>query len=877
MGLISLASCVQRETNLYDPEAVHLRDVNTNASKYFDNIDPNQDWSSVVSGKVTITADAPLQNVARVVIITGSPVLNGDVQLLAEADVQKGQTVMLSYDAPNDCSRLVAACIDTKGHYYMKAFNVGESTLSFASAKARTRAATRAGGSYPDVSAIKLETKNKELSYNALRTRFVNEAAATGDPVMQSVVTQGNIGAWKNAGWENETLWKPTDNSKTGTEWEIRNQAIVRTIENITDEEKATLNDLFGDFLQRTDNSQHWKRKDNRELIRNSDAVKFYDNHLTSDGTTPITIMPISMGSSEINSCHIYYYYYNPSDIPSGTTVEQYIKDLPKFKAIQCSYTMSAAKTNGYDLAGLFKVHEYLLPYYGTPASFKPVQQHSNTFCTTDGKLYRIRNGRQLNSEDYYMVYTGNDDKKLATKYADDASDLKNQLWQVFTTADGNKMLYNVGAKMFLVWEGQWATTYSADINVVQACYYKFDDENHIWRYNSQQGLGTDLTLKDSKRISTNKNTSIGANFEWFFEEYTGPSTVQAISDFVFETYPAATVTAQSLAIPKGYRIGFMLRKLKDMSTYVQNYRNITDVGHGCCYAFGGLNREINNLPGHFGSGKTYFTMEDDDPRACYFMANGKTYIGFEDGSDCQFNDIVLEVGGYDKNVIIEPPVGTEDKGTGLDEDYLYDTTEIEGQSYTLCFEDRSTSADYDMNDVVLRCKRINTTSKYKNWVQLSLVAAGGTDVVKIHIGKKCVRGDELDGKEVHELFFVDEEEGNNRFVNTMAGKDIFEPITAYYQLDEGVTIPMFLSQIYIENVSTGETIAVAKKGAAPLGIIVPYDFDYPLETRSIVYAYTTFKEWASSASQYPGWYKNEDEALVYPAQTVIEKIQQLK
>ncbi len=869
VALFTLMGCMEKSTNLYDPDAVHLREVNSNASKYFGLIDPNQDWSSVVSSTVTVAADCPLREIALVRIMTESPLLNKNAQVLAEAEAQKGQSVTLRFDVPNHCSRLIAACFDSQGRYFVKGFEVGQTSVSFRSAQTR---ATRADVEYPQPQQMVMEFKNSERSYNAMRTLFANEAAATGDPVMQSVVSQGNIGAWQGAGWENERLWKPTDNYNTGTTWEVRNQAVVRTTDEMTADEETMLRDLFGDYLERKDASQHWNRKDNLSLIRESESVSFYRNHLTSDGSTPITVAPIYMPSSEINNCHLYYYYYNPNDIPEGTTEEQYIRDLPKFKAIQCQYTRSAANTEGYGETDLFKVHEYLLPYYGEPSAYQPQRCLSSTFATTDGKLFRIRNGRQLDGQDYYMSYTGNDDKELETRYDDDASNLKNQLWQVFTTTDGYKMLYNVGGKMFLVWEGQWATTFSDVLSRVQECYYRFDDANHIWRYNSEKGLGTDLGVKNNKLIATDKTPANGANFEWFFEEYNGSASAAAINTFEFQSF-TASMQAQSLAIPQGYRIGFVLRKLKNIGPYVQNYRDITDPGHGCCYSFGGLNREINHLPGHFGSGSTYFSMEEDDPRTCYFTANGKTYIGFEDGSDCQFNDLILEVGGYDQTALDEPPTGSDTKSNGIVTSYLYDLHEIEGQTYTLCFEDRSTSADYDMNDVVMCCKRVNTTQNYKNRVQLTLVAAGGTDDVIIHIGRKKVRGDEFDGMEVHALFFVEEAEGENRFVNTVVGKEIQDPIIGYYDLDEGMTIPQFLSQIYIENVTTGENITVARIGEAPLGIIVPYKFDYPMEHKSIIFAYNSFLEWAHQSTQYPGWYMQEESTLVYPIMDILQRL----
>ena len=126
---------------------------------------------------------------------------------------------------------------------------------------------------------------------------------------------------------------------------------------------------------------------------------------------------------------------------------------------------------------------------------------------------------------------------------------------------------------------------------------------------------------------------------------------------------------------------------------------------------------------------------------------------------------------------------------------------------------------------------------------------------------------------EVHQLFLVDDLTGQDRIVNTLPNKEIKTPLTYYYKLDDGMTIPQFLAQIYIENLTTGEKIDVARQGEAPMGIIVPFDFNYPMESRSIIDAYTSFKSWASRASQYKNWYIEDDETKVYPSIEVIRKI----
>lgn len=684
-----IASCNKFDIDTSQTINKDAQEISDNAKTILGNIDPNQDWNSINSGSITVSADAPLKNIAKVQILTESPILNQYATILAEADVTKGETVELSYDAPNVYSRLIAACIDSDGHYHVKGFDLTESTVSFSSETQTTRAARRASIEYPDITKILLESKNAESSYNAKRTIFANEAAA-GDAEKQAVATQGNITQWANSGWENDMLWKPTENYKLGGTWEVRNNTIMRTIPDLTSEEEQEIKDALGSFLDRTDNSEKWNRKDNRKYIvekmRESNTVSFYNNQLTSDGTTPITIAPIYMPSTEIGDCHLYYYYYDPSAIPTGISEVDYIKTLPKFKAIQCWHSRPQ-KLNGKTQNDLFKINEYLLPYYG--------------------------------------------------------------------------------------------------------------------------------------------------------DELTASQTIA------------------SLAIPKGYRIGFMLRKLKNTATYVQNYREITDAGHGCSYGFGKLNKEINHLTGHFESGQTYFTMEEDDSRVCMFQANGKTYLGFEDGSDCQYNDYIIEVSGYDTNVYASAPAGAEEKSSGVETEYLYSDEEITGAPYTMCFEDRPLTADYDLNDVVLRCKRISSTE-----LQLTLVACGGTDDVVIHGATGWSHNDQ----EVHAIFHAVDPEKGNLMINTEINGEKRDVISDFVTVDKSMTVPKYLKGIFIENKTTGKIIQIAKKGEAPFAIIVPQEFDYPKERQSITGAYADFVNWAQDVNSSGNWYLFEDADKIFPS-----------
>ena len=100
-----------------------LAKIRENAEKIFGKIDSRQDWNSATRGKVSITADADLEGIVKVQILTESPFLNPDARVLSETTASAGQTVELSFDAPNVYNRLFAACVNNKGVYYSKGFN----------------------------------------------------------------------------------------------------------------------------------------------------------------------------------------------------------------------------------------------------------------------------------------------------------------------------------------------------------------------------------------------------------------------------------------------------------------------------------------------------------------------------------------------------------------------------------------------------------------------------------------------------------------------------------------------------------------------------------------------------------------------------------
>ena len=173
--------------------------------------------------------------------------------------------------------------------------------------------------------------------------------------------------------------------------------------------------------------------------------------------------------------------------------------------------------------------------------------------------------------------------------------------------------------------------------------------------------------------------------------------------------------TEGTFKFPKGYKIGFMVRAKTD---YKENGKPRKQ---GELYFDGRLNVDIN------GYSETYFKSTVDNkywklplnsPRATWLRVNDRVLMCWESGTDADFNDILLEVEGS-----VEP---------------IYTTHEFEYNTYTFCFEDTE-KGDYDLNDVVIKAKRINKTT-----VEYSIVACGAYDKLFVKNVKAGVIQDDI-------------------------------------------------------------------------------------------------------------------------------------
>lgn len=328
-------------------------EINANVAKVFGTtFSPNQDWSSTTKYTVTITADAPMSDIAKVQILTEAPYFNEDARVLNEATTSKGQSVSLTYDCPAEYTELLAACVDSKGVYYIAGFKAGDSQITFQkAAQARTRAAYTLP-EFPSKDGLKIKYRNSILSYNAIRAQ---KAGQTGE--------SDSIMPWKDSNWDNERLWMFSNEGGNST-WQVARQTVFRNV-SITPEEKQGLETILKDVGGKNGRDATHKQI-NLKTIRNSPLYQLTKNYLVADGQAAITLTPVQIQTLDYSSIALYYYYFSPDSLSGKSEEEQltFIKNLPKFKCVDGKQTKDAsgtAKGNGE----FFKVHEYVLPYFG--------------------------------------------------------------------------------------------------------------------------------------------------------------------------------------------------------------------------------------------------------------------------------------------------------------------------------------------------------------------------------------------------------------------------------------------------------------------------------------------------------------------------------
>ena len=405
--------------------------------------------------------------------------------------------------------------------------------------------------------------------------------------------------------------------------------------------------------------------------------------------------------------------------------------------------------------------------------------------------------------------------------------------------------------------------TIEGDYNTV---YYYYFPASKLTEYPTDEALAAYIkTLPKFKAIKGYNSSNFQRTTKYLLPYY-GDGAI------------AEGTAPTQLNIPEGYLIGFMNQKLKKGV----NHEDIEQCMNGDTYGFGQLNYETNHIFGHYFSamstdvtmqstkiksdgkketqtknGSTPYGMTWNSPRIGILSANNKVFMCFEDGCDCNFSDMIIEInsGVAAENDPVEPEAQAytmcfEDRLEEAD----YDMNDVVLQ---VCFEDRLNEADYDMNDVVLQGVRLNEKE-----IQIKLIACGADDELWI---KNLYNSGTLGKKEVHQFFGIKAGEG---FINTVKGTPWMEPTTKateVFNIDKSVNLEDFMKQIQIKNNTTGKLIGMPKQGEPPYAIIVPFNFNYPKERCSIIYAYPLFKNWAQNRDINTDWYNTPNNDNVYP------------
>ena len=339
VGLVLFASC-SKEIEYLGPQTpqVTAEDIKSNVEKVFGvTFDPNQDWCTTESGKVTISFNnSDLKDVEKVMILTKSPFGNRDANgalSLNETSASFGQSVTLYYDAPKVYPKLWAACVTKSGEYYVKSFKVGEEEVTFTSdekASARTRS----------------DAGNFDL--NKLVEGL--QAPTLGEPVASYANQRCNDGIWPDSHWENDYLYSPSNIN-------------VIEVDDYTDEYRT---DLYGMIFE----TYLVNKEPNVGKIKQSDYFVKNNNYPLITEGKPVILAPVYRNDGdyhEVEFCDLYYYYFKDSDLPKTgkeADVVNYLKALPKYRAIDLGTIINDAV---YPLPNnnLFRHKAFALIFWG--------------------------------------------------------------------------------------------------------------------------------------------------------------------------------------------------------------------------------------------------------------------------------------------------------------------------------------------------------------------------------------------------------------------------------------------------------------------------------------------------------------------------------
>lgn len=292
---------------------------------------------------------------------------------------------------------------------------------------------------------------------------------------------------------------------------------------------------------------------------------------------------------------------------------------------------------------------------------------------------------------------------------------------------------------------------------------------------------------------------------------------------------------------PAGYHIVFFIAPL---------YSQYGDYNPGTYnYSLPELNKRIGHLESNSNTDCPTYIADPNQPwlsargaiKATAWTFNGQTFLGFEDGTDDDLNDIVFWVEGQYNTP--EPPI------TVPDPDPL---PEPQSESWIIACEDLGNTDDIDFNDVVFSVSHTagETTAK------VTPLAAGGVLPSNIYHG-----GNNLG--EIHNLINGAQPNANGQYsmLNTGSKGTPGSAITINVPADYSVTNHGFTVKVKDQNESI--VLESAEIGTAPQMLVLPGEWAWPTERTSIGTAFPMFVDWSKAANTAIDWYKSPVEGKV--------------
>ena len=323
-------------------------------------------------------------------------------------------------------------------------------------------------------------------------------------------------------------------------------------------------------------------------------------------------------------------------------------------------------------------------------------------------------------------------------------------------------------------------------------------------------------------------------------------------------------------SFPEGYKIIFFIcpgavenvSADGTMSSYATNNFN---------YSLPELNKRIHHYYSNQGSltwNPEVTGVSDMDRgavKAVAWTTNGMTFMGFEDGgNDEDLNDIVFWVSGSftPEQELVDVPIAIEEHAN----------------SWIFACEDLGGTFDYDFNDVVWEVTQeyvdkyegdVKTGTEYGD-VSIKLLAAGGTLPVQIYYDDELL---EVGGKsEVHALFG---QTGSTLSPVNVTGTKVTKSAVVLKtwtptDTENGINMSDVMAKFKLVVTSSNGTTYEVKpstnsvnaptnepyKGAdrTPQIILLPGEWEWPIETTPIQTAYDGFADWVQKADNTAWW-----------------------